>query len=369
MQRGANRVAARARAAGAVSFSSMVACGGLASDGSLQSSVERPPEAPVARSSDDDDRAWMSEGRRRRGPRRGMMPNAGGAPSLPPPASVPPPSSAGGAPPGEVAVGGAASMVPTSPDAAPASNPCSSMLELTGTWRNEAARVSLTFRSGASSTIQFGDASSVPARHPTTGAPVESFWTLGVDECCPDPATTYDDWRWPPGIEPPSRCALVTNPAADSCSTVEESALPIEGEVYTLEETCGPAGAEGTITPGLDRRWFQFQPTQAWADFCGRAESVRCADVVADTGGDFCEAEFICNHRYDGLDQISDFCAWYRVCSCDEQGCTTDERIAWSYALVPGQNPGELHATLWLVQASTPAVIFESVSFMLRRVD
>jgi hypothetical protein len=161
--------------------------------------------------------------------------------------------------------------------------------------------------------------------------------------------------------------------AEDSCSSANESALPVEDEAYALREVC--AGADEVSSGGVDRgavgrrRSFQFLPTDAWSDFCAGAQSVRCADVLADTGGDVCEAEFICNYRYDSLDQIMDFCAWYLVCSCDAQGCTTNPEPAWRYTIEPTTNADELYVKIRLVDASTGSIHFESVGFRLYRRD
>jgi len=105
---------------------------------------------------------------------------------------------------------------------------------------------------------------------------------------------------------------------------------------------------------------------QEGPEFCEGAESVRCADVIGQTGGDFCGAEYICNYRYQELDQIIDFCAWEPVCACSALGCAPDERKLWRYTIERPPYSADLYVKISFIDAVTGAVGFDSVGFWLQ---
>jgi hypothetical protein len=337
---------------------SSAGCGGMAADGGIPSGAGGS-ESAVA-----------NDGGGR--PRRPMTTTGGSGAALEPPVAVAPQPVGGSGVSSVIGTAGTASLPPDPPSvilptsASEAANPCNAPLALKGHWANEAARVSLMF-DASGSTIRFSTSESMVPRDPRTGAPSAGFWALGVDECCPDPTSDDDDWRWPLGIDPPERCAQVPTFATDSCGSAGEGSLPIDGQSYQLEEVCLGPGVDDAS--GTARRAFQFRPTDAWAEFCQGAESVRCADVVEQTGGDFCEADYICNYRYEELDQIMDFCAWYLVCSCDAVSCNTNTRMAWRYTIESTASSSDLYVRISFIDTITGSVTLESIGFSLQQPD
>jgi hypothetical protein len=285
------------------------------------------------------------------------------------------------------------SEAPPSPGI-PVSTVCSPSFAFAGTWWSDAALVKVIFAEGASR-IKFGflDEYTMKGAHSEPGW---TIWTWGADECCPDPTTEQDDWRWAPGVEPPVRCAGVASPADDRCASAHSGVTnvgvsPVTGAELALHEVCPVSGETGSEDAGaggigLDggvlrsdgsgtalRRTFQFRATDAWSDFCAGAESVACVDVFEHTELDACSADYLCNYRYgefgdiyaDG-EQVIDACASYAVCSCDAQGCAADPRFAWRYTF-ERQGADDLFARVSFVDTLAGSIVFESIGLTLRR--